>query len=153
LDELDTSLTLLKRDKFKLLENLYRLDASIISPGKKEKLFNLIQQRQQIQTQNLLKQHQQQLNQDFNANYNAAQQTKNDKNNFVDKKHDEEEEERKARFNLNFQKFDQFQNNLLRPTPDDKKRFYLPTNKNMHLNTPKNNNQNVYTITPLNNNK
>jgi hypothetical protein len=153
MDELDTSLTLLKRDKFKLLENLYRLDASVISPSKKEKLFNLIQQRQQIQTQNLLKQHQQQLNQDADANNNAAQQTKSVKNNLIDKKHDEEEEERKARFNLNFQKFDQFQNNLLRPTPDDKKRFYLPTNKNMQLNTPKNNNQNVYTITPLNNNK
>jgi hypothetical protein len=148
MDELDTSLSLLKRDKFKLLENLYRLDASVISPREKEKLFNLIQQRQQQRTQHLLQHHQQQLLQQDNNTANIK-----DLKNETEKKLDKEEEERRNLFNLNFQKFDQFQNNLQRPTPDDKKRFYLHTNKSMQLNTPINKNKNMYTITPLNHNK
>ena len=121
MDELDTSLTLLKRDKFKLLENLYRLDASVISADDKEKLFYLIQRRQQQQQQRILTQQQQQQQQQI-----IQQQQQEVKANQNLNSSREQEQERINRFSCNFKKFDQFRYNLQGPTPEDKKRYYTP---------------------------
>ena len=140
-EQLDTSLSLLKRDKFKLLENIYRLDPSIINQNNKEKLFNLIQRRQQITTQQLIMQHQQQQQREespTNVNQQQQQQQQMQKSELER----EQEIERINRFNLNFNKFDSFSNNMQRPTPDDKKRYFSALSKNIQLNTNTNINNN-----------
>ena len=139
MNELDTSLTLLKRDKFKLLENLYRLNSSVISHTDKEKLFNLIQRRhmQQAQStqQNIIKQQQlqqkeSQQQQIIDHHYNISSNREGGENE-LDK---EKERERINRFNSNFNKFDQFRLNMQGPTPDDKRRYYTPINLNKNGN-------------------
>ena len=145
-EQLDTSLSLLKRDKFKLLESLYRLDSNVINPNDKEKLFNLIQKRQQMTSQQLIMQHQQQQQQQQQQNSatdNFANQLQTQQPPQKTQFEREQEIDRINRFNYNFSKFDSFSNNMQRPTPDDKRRYFSAMSKNMQHITNSNNNNNL----------
>jgi hypothetical protein len=132
MNDLDTSLSLLKGSKFKVLENFYRLDFSVITPDNKQKLFNLIQKREALSNQNLIKQHQDMLQ--SHPIPSTTTTTATEETTQTQRIADfESEQERINRFNYNFNKFDQFRNNLQGPTPDDKKRYISKMNKNTHV--------------------
>ena len=129
-NDVDKSLSILKKDTFKMSETVYFSNSGQLEPEQKSKLYSALLRQQELRKQ----QQEQQQQQLINENVNDDSRMNNGKH----------------------FKFDNFSDNLSRPTPDDKRRYFLAKNKmpielndSQHLISP-NKKLNLSTVSILN---
>ena len=130
-NDVDKSLSILKKDTFKVSETVYFSNSGQLEPEQKSKLYSALLKQQELRRQQQEQEQQQQL----------IKENVSDESRMNDGKHF---------------KYDNFSDNLSRPTPDDKRRYFLAKNKmpielndSQHLISP-NKKLNLSTVSILN---